>query len=317
MKAFPANVTMPMLTVKLFQNVSLSPVILDSQFSIPFALGAYDSNLNFIDDFLLNRNWGTTGRAGYDHSKAARTLSEGIYGGILMDHYGHFLLESLSRYWAIKDARDDLPIVWHYRDRSNLLAWQREIFDLLKIDTKRFVYVDELTKLDSVYLPDAGYKIQTWGHPLYFASLCIFGANEIIPGKKVWLSRWRLDRNLGRITNEDEVEKKLVRKGWTIFHPETVSVMEQINMLKDAALISGFQSAAFHTMLFFNVKSRVVIFRRDRRPINHNYSTIAVNKLIEQDVHDVDLEYVSGDGSATSSCMKNPNEILEKLSAYE
>lgn len=306
---------MHMLTIKLFQDVSLSPVVLDSQHSIPFALGAFDSNLNFIDDFLLIRNYGATGRAAYDHSKTARSLSSGIYGGVLMNAYGHFLLESLSRYWALKDMRDDLPIVWHYREQPDLLAWQREIFDLLKVDTKRFVYVDGMTKMDSVYLPDAGYRVQTWGHPLYFSSLCIFKAETIVPEKKVWLSRWRLDQHFGRITNEDEVERKLIGKGWTIIHPETMSVSEQINMLKDAALISGFQGAAFHTMVFFDVIGKVVIFRRDKRPINHNYSTIAANKLIQQAVHDVDLEYVSGDGPFISSRLRNSNEILEKLSA--
>lgn len=176
------------------------------------------------------------------------------------------------------------------------------------------MYVDTLTQLENIYLPEPGYKIPSWGHPWYFASLCVAKQKDVVPGKKVWLSRSGLE-STGRIVNEAEVELKLLEVGWRIFHPQRFSIEEQIAMLQDASVIAGFQGSAFHTLLFFDVKSRVVIFPRNGPPL-FNYFTIATHKHISQDVLDVHLEYVSGERARTVSRLKDPDEILEKIAAY-
>jgi capsular polysaccharide biosynthesis protein len=304
-----------MLTTKPLQNVSLTPFIReDDRRPEPFALGAYDADLNFIDDFLLRR-WGSAGRAPYDRSQAIRRVENGIYGGVILLHYGHFLLESLSRYWALKDAREDRPIIWHYQGQPDLNPWQREIFDLLGIDTGRFIYIDTLTELTNICLPEAAFVIGRRGHPWFFSSLCIAKPKNVVAGKKAWLSRSQLEKGRGRIVNEEELEAKLLEAGWKIFHPQMFSVVEQIEMLQDATLIAGFMGAAFHTMLFFNVKSQVVIFNRPG-PGPWNYQMIAARKHISQVILHVDLEYVSGNGTFISSRLKDPDQIMQKLSTY-
>jgi hypothetical protein len=38
-----------------------------------------------------------------------------IYGGMLMNHFGHFLVEAMARLWFIRE-RPELPILWHWID---------------------------------------------------------------------------------------------------------------------------------------------------------------------------------------------------------
>jgi hypothetical protein len=305
-----------MPTVKQRQNVSLTPLSpLERRLPVPFALGAYDAELNFIDDFLVMRAQHSAGRAPYDRTKTIRRVENAIYGGVILPHYGHFLLESLSRYWALKNASECLPIVWHRRGGPDLSPWQSEIFNLLRIDTGRFIYVDTLVELANVYVPEPAFMIRRFADPRFFSSLCIAQPKDVVAGKKVWLSRSQVGEGRGRIANEEEVEAKLLEAGWRIFHPQTFSVVEQIEMLRDAVLIAGFISSAFHTMLFFDVKSQVVMFRRPGVD-PWNYLTIAAHKHINQALLGVDLEHISGDGPGTLSRLKEPHEILQKLSAY-
>lgn len=202
-----------------------------------------------------------------------------IFAGYLFPHYGHFLLESLSRLWFIKQ-NPDLPLVWlgvHNQDEFN--AMQRELFDLLGIRNPMLI-VTEQTSVENLLVPHDGYIIHTTYRPEQVQALKLRGGCDTIPGKKVWLSRSKLDK--GIVFNERELEHILEANGWTIYHPQDHSIREQVDMLADAEEIAGVEGSALHTLVLIpEYRGHVTIFGRGEK-INFDYCLIAETAGISQ-----------------------------------
>ena len=296
-------------------DVTLFPAAFENASTFGFSVGGYTKDGQHIDDFRLERNWGKSGRAQYHEIKVPPIAShcEGLYGGLLLPHYGHFLLESLSRVWALKTLRSDLPIIWHILSgKPGLTSWQNEIFGLLGINVDRFVLARKPVHMQSIYVPSPGYKIQLWADPYHAKALCVVDTKPV-KGKKVWLSRSKLDEEAGKITNEDELEHELQAMGWLVIYPEQLSITEQIDAIKDAELLAGFEGSAFHTLMLVNFHGRVKIFERTVRT-NPNYVTIANAKGLTQEILKVSLTHVSGDKpNKMTSRIKDISEVLALL----
>src|SRR6056297_1300280 len=73
--------------------------------------------------------------------RIARYHGTVIFGGYMIDHYGHFLLESLARLWFAVD--NDLPIVW--ASGVNLQDYQKDILTRLGIDLGRMLFLKKPT----------------------------------------------------------------------------------------------------------------------------------------------------------------------------
>jgi hypothetical protein len=202
-----------------------------------------------------------------------------IFAGYLFPHYGHFLLESLSRLWFIRQ-NPHLPLVWlgvHNQNEFN--AMQRELFDLYRVQNPMYI-VTEQTSVENLVVPHDGYIIHTRYSPEQIKALKLRDGCDTVPGKKVWLSRSKLDK--GIVYNEREFERILEANGWTIYHPQEHSIREQVDMLADAEEIAGVEGSALHTLVLIpEYRGHVTIFGRGEK-INFDYCLIAETAGISQ-----------------------------------
>jgi len=237
-----------------------------------------------------------------------------VYGGVLWDHFGHFLVESLSRAWAF-DAHDG-PILWLRKSPQQALrGWQREILDLLGLGDREHRVVTRPTRVGRLAVPEQGLVMWRYLHPRQEARLAAHPFRSPAAGQRVWLSRSGLPAGLARIEGEVEVEALLRAEGWTILRPETVSVAEQLAALDTAEMIAGFAGSAFHgLMLGRDVQARIVIFSRHPK-VEVNYAMIAAAKGLDQRI--VRLDHGSmGDGSARAGIrLSRPADVTEALHA--
>lgn len=205
-----------------------------------------------------------------------------IFAGPLFDHFGHFLLESLSRLWFIK-SRPDLPILWcPVSGQGVIKPWMRAILDLL--DVKNPIHIlNAPTMVETLLVADDGYMIQTAMTELQRAAFAVYPAKPVTRGKKVWLSRAGLDS--GRYLNDDVLERLLARSGWTLFRPEDHALPDQLAMLADAERIAGVEGSAFHSLMFISgLRARVDIIPRGRL-LSKNFTTLAAACGFDQYVH--------------------------------
>ncbi|MEO3474416.1 glycosyltransferase 61 family protein [Roseomonas sp. CAU 1739] len=235
-----------------------------------------------------------------------------IYGGQLWDHFGHFLLESLSRAWAFATLPG--PVLWQRAvSHSRLLPWQRDILDLLGLGAREHRVIDRPVRVARLAVPEQGLVTRRYLHAWQEAALAAHPCRTPQPGHCVWLSRSDLPARLARVDGEAEVEAALAADRWTILHPETMSLADQLAALEAAEVIAGFEGSAFHSLLLVrDVRARIVIFGRGPR-INPNYQVIAHAKGLDQRLVSLDLEHLGGKGRVASYRLSRPAQVLDVL----
>lgn len=239
-----------------------------------------------------------------------------IYGGYLFGHYGHFVLESLSRLWAIQSL-GKYPIVFASRINS-LRSWQREIFNILGVEN--VIIIKKPTCFDELIVPSPGFQMAdffTSKHARYLEKQeC-----KVTKRKKLWLSRSSFRKKIHHadIVNESDIEHHLSNKGWEIIHPQNYDISEQLLILSEANSIAGIAGSAFHTLLFLkDYQGKVDIINRPgwhqtNSPIK-TYTMIAETKKLKQQVHNLNFKPMTS-GNQKGKILTNLAYLYDSLDA--
>lgn len=291
-------------------RVTLTPARFDPHAPTQTRLGAYDDDGLFIEGFRMLRASEASPLETLAAEPDETLQGTWIYGGVLRPHYGHFLLESLSRAWFLRQ-RPDLPILWHAAHGKSVLSpWHREVFALLGIPEGRLHIVLHPTRVARVLLPDPGCVIERYLHPLQAKALGVFPAGCPIPGRRVWLSRTRLPEGLARVEGEVALEAELASAGWTILHPQTLPVWRQLAAMAGVEEIAGFEGSAFHSLLLLEQPlSRITLIRRSEEtfPASHRMITDALQ--LQQRVLEPRLRPDAGEGRRRAVVLEDPSAV--------
>lgn len=241
---------------------------------------------------------------------------EAIFGGYLFDHYGHFILESLSRLWFIKHY-PSLPIVWIVADGdARLKPWQQDILALLGVRNPVHIAA-AATEVERLIVPDDGFMIQTRFTQQQRDCLAVWPAAEPIVGQKIWVSRSKL--SAGRYLNDRLLETYLERAGWTVYHPQDHALADQLKTFASAQRIAGVAGSALHTLIFLRgLRARVDIFARGRL-LSQNFTTIARACGLDQHCHYIPGFLWSDDlpGWQANYLWLNIEPVLDRLGAAD
>lgn len=247
-----------------------------------------------------------------------------IYLGPLLEHFGHFLLESLARLWFAR-AHPEQPVVWSCRvepgapaqTQNPLKAWQRDMLEILELRNPA-IFVDAPVRFERLIIPELGYRFRSAFHPEHVEALAAV-PHRPEPGRRLWLSRRKLKRLQNR--SMTDVEARLADLGWTILYPETLPFPQQVAELAAAERVAGEQGSAFHSLVFLRdpEKLRVDIFLEDpnrrRTARNTNYEIIAKAKGFDQRMHLMKSEVIvkQGKGFRVEKYSTDTQEYFDKL----
>lgn len=171
-----------------------------------------------------------------------------LYGGYLFDQFGHFILESLARTWAVHDL-GDLPIVWAAGAPPN--SWQAQILEIVGIRSEH-IFPARPTRVRELIVPAPGFRLAAQYHPDLLRHLGRYrpaaSAAAELSNMKVWLSRSGAPAER-RSAQEAEIEAVLLAKGWRIVHSQEHSMVRQLDILGVAGIVAGLESSAFHAAL--------------------------------------------------------------------
>jgi len=273
--------------------------------------GVLDSDGTFVRASGLNRARGIMTKSPKKPEVVdQKVLDDAYYGGFLKPHFGHFILEGLSRLWPMRDSH--LPIVWA-SGNENLTDWQQFAFQCLGIDPKRFIFPKIAMRVRQLIVPKQGYVIQTEFHSTHRDFLSVFGVSSQRE-KKVYLSRSKFRSSICNIVNEELIEARLQSLGWEIVCPEEISLAEQIDIFRTSEAVAGIEGSAFHTVVFCsNVKAKIILIRRPEP--NKNYDTIAVAKKLNQINIDYELTITPDKMSVQSLEILDPKRLAAKIEA--
>lgn len=271
--------TVSALRLQTYENAVVVPTPDDIVYRNIIA-GAFDENLEPIPQSYLTRSWHPPEISfPPDVSELPNDLpvveEPHIYGGYFFGHFGHFLLESLSRTWATKEV-GSLPFVWASGGPPR--TWQTDLLKAAGIEGPH-LFPEGPVRFRRLIVPDAGFRIQHEFHP----SLANYLGRVTSPeerGDKVWLSRTKISEVHRRTYREGALQQALAEKGWRIVHPQELSVPEQLDLIAGAGIVAGLEGSAFHlVMLHERLMTPLVLLRRSETA---NYRTIADRKGLFQ-----------------------------------
>ncbi len=203
-----------------------------------------------------------------------------IWGGILFDHFGHFLVESLSRLWAAHAGErfDGICFIPKRRGRSGgLKPYQENVLQAFGI-TAPVRLLNRPARVDTLLVPGQAFGLGALaqGAPVMHDAVHAHFGTDIAPDgpERLYVSRTGLGMEAGAIVGEADIEAHLAAEGYEIFHPQDHDLATQIARYKAARKLVFADGSAGHLYAYVGRADQDVayILRRSfwtEGPIDH------------------------------------------------
>lgn len=211
-----------------------------------------------------------------DAEPPARVLKgRHVWGGLYYGHFGHFMTETMSRCWAFDRADAESVIFVPKHDKLvGFQAYQTHFWNLLGMTVPERI-LREPVVVEELLVPGQGFGLGriAEGTPEFRATMRrLADGIPADPARKIYISRTRFNGR-GGVLAEKAIERNMTAQGYTIMHPEKMSLPDQLRFYKSATHILGIDSSAFHIagMVVDPAKQVGFILRRD----NNAHESIA------------------------------------------
>ncbi|WP_162148539.1 glycosyltransferase 61 family protein [Asticcacaulis sp. AC402] len=198
-----------------------------------------------------------------------------VFGGMLQnEHFGHFMVESLCRLWALSTLDGDFRSLVYYNriPRAPTANFIPQVLDLLCPGVP-ITLIREPTRIARLAVPTPICNPKNGvllGHSAMAAMLAPVRALRGAGHKRIYVSRARLKPADGMILGETFIEKSLEAEGYHIVYPEELSISEQFKLYNDAYMLVFADGSAAHLYALVARRNQKV-FIIWRRKLNYTY----------------------------------------------
>ncbi|SLN59390.1 hypothetical protein ROA7450_03072 [Roseovarius albus] len=217
--------------------------------------GVLDENGSFVTNSITWRNNNQVNLAPpMPQADDIETL-EGRYmfAGPLFGHFGHFLVESICRLWAVEYLKDKIDgVVWvpKFQNRpQHVMNVFRPLIEMLGVDVP-CINIEDPTRVETLYVPQQGFGMfeMIEGAPEFREWIKVKGGKGVKPQgeKKIYVSRSALPPARGSLLGEKRLEALLEEEGYAVFHPQKHNFEEQIAAYKAATHIISIDGSPLH-----------------------------------------------------------------------
>ncbi len=242
----------------------------------------------------LSRGWirafKATGEPKLEANESIEHLpGQHLFAGHLRGHFGHFIVESTARLWAVAEngVNPDSILYLPYRGKPSAAKKVRTamqpFFDGLGLEVP-ITIVEGPTRVDTLLLPELGFgwRARFAGSPQYrhFMRERLSALAEPEGGKDIYISRSRLNPEKGGIAGEAVIEENLARLGYEIFHPQKHNLQTQIARYRAARRIVALDGSALHLAGFVADPSVQVAIILRRSKANHGDYTLQYESFL-------------------------------------
>ncbi|MFW8593794.1 glycosyltransferase 61 family protein [Cribrihabitans neustonicus] len=176
-----------------------------------------------------------------------------LWGGVLWAHFGHFLVESSSRLWALAYLDQPVDGILFIPKRPSTgdgtRGFQHEFLGLMAPDLPLKV-ADHALQVEELVVPGQGFglgritagtrKFRTAMHSRFARGVAGEGP------EKIYISRSKLGLGKGGLLGEEQMEELLRAEGYEIFHPQEHSLRTQLARYKAARKVVAADGSALH-----------------------------------------------------------------------
>lgn len=233
--------------------------------------GVFDADRAFVHQAVHWRR----GRALLEAIRPRRVPVDGaetlpgrwLWGGILLNHFGHFLTESTPRLWGLSAVEGPLDgILFLHKRNAEVIPLHSTFLRLLGHDLPIRV-VDSVTRVEELHIPGQGFGIGriSAGTARFREVFRRDFARDIAAEgpERLYISRSALGPKRGGVIGEVFIEEALSKHGYEVFHPQHHPLEVQIARYRAAKDIIALDGSALHLAAFCATPGqRVAMVRR-------------------------------------------------------
>lgn len=274
-------------TLTIIENGYILPTKTAEGFSWGIG-GVEDSNKKFVQASSVGTGGHTFG-GGYSFEDSnIDVLDENvIYIGIIPKHWGHFLIDTVSRFWPFlleKYRKYRVAFCgWGWQDgkiSGNFL----KAFELMGISEDQLIFVKYPIKVSKIIIPEATMEFgATWNKTykdtvdqIAERALKDMSCLKLKKYKKIYFTRTQLLKSKLNEVGEKEIEELFSSAGFHVLAPEKLSLVEQIFYIRNCEVMASLSGTIPHNSVFAKNGTKIIIL--NRTPVI-NPPQIRINQL--------------------------------------
>ena len=262
-------------------------------------------------------SWGIGGAVSPDGTVAEASCIGQVFGGayqvreedilyngeilyfipIIPRHWGHFLIDVLSRFWFIIDGSDrGYRIAFCGKDFPDhkLTGNYLETLKILGVDEKRLLFIEKPTRAAKILIPEASYGDGKPYSDIYVRiiqrlkekAMGMESVRRLETIEKIYFTRQQFRRAHMTEVGEKEIEELFRSSGFTVLAPEKLTVEEQIFYFSTAGEIASISGTISHNIVFCEEGTKVAVLNRCCLP---NIAQFSINQISKATVTYIDV----------------------------
>jgi len=215
-----------------------------------------------------------------------------VYCGYLVNHWGHFLVDAVSRLWYFLENDNTIDKYVFFLDENEereIKGNYKEFFVLLKIWDK-LELINKPTTYREVVLPEIAYRYRKFYSPKYLKIFDTISNNA--PEKsewenptKIYFSRSQLSKASENEFGQEVFDEFFEKNGYTILYPEKVPLTRMVHYIRNAEVVASLSGSLPHNMSFGRNNQNLVII--ERYVLNNDFQT-NINRMKNLNVTYID-----------------------------
>lgn len=271
------------------QNATILPLRRDPSFGLLFGKGGVvDADGNYVSMSQIRDRV----QFAYPFENPQYRDEKVVYCGYLVNHWGHFLIEGVTRLWYFmeKDPTIDRYVFFvDENEEREIRGNYREFLELLKIWDKLEI-INKPTTYREVIVPELGiFCREAYTTKLLSVFEEVARNVKVDPSwetyDKIYYSRSQLQKGIPFEFGFDALDNFFEKNGYKILYPEKVPLGRMIHYIRNADVVASLSGSLPHNMLFARQGQKLEII--ERLVISDDNQT-DVNKMKELQVTYVD-----------------------------
>lgn len=213
-----------------------------------------------------------------------------LYLGAVPSHFGHLLAEGAHRLWILQRYKETVfngAIILRDEKGSDLYPKQIQLLNYFNIDLGKVKFIENITTINKLVLPEPGCTIGTSpveGYDNFLRDETRFKKLDMKnKPEKIFVSRKKF-KHVGRVAGFDFIADILSRNGYFEFKPEDYPLITQLEYLKAAKEIIWEEGSAIHLLdILPQLSSKMVLIRR--RADYGEFDEIIKNKSADFEIY--------------------------------
>lgn len=191
-------------------------------------------------------------------------------------HFGHAMTETISRLWglpAVLDRFPDVRVLVAEKPDGPYGTWYYDLLEAAGIARDRVTTFSGAVRVEQLVTASAMYSIGDFAHPDLAAVYDRIGArleanSQLAPPERVFFTRGSDRRGCN---NRSDVEALFGAHGFTILHPEDLTMADQAAVVRRAEVIAGFAGSNLLHLGLCGTPKRVIVITPDTYHVDNEH----------------------------------------------